>query len=150
MPHDARAVANEFITRAFDAYRPIDHLQTLKLVYFSHAWMLAIHDRPLVEQTFEAWKLGPVVPDLYHELKHHGWKPIYEPIKDVPDEDYDEYELNIIDQVSERYGKFSGTYLSALTHGIGTPWHQVWKPDKRNIRIPDKMIKDYYRAQLNG
>ncbi len=148
MPHDAGSVANELISRAVQADRPITPLQTLKLIYFSHAWMLALHDRSLVRQRVYAWKHGPVIPEVYHALKHHGWMPITEQIGSIAVEEYDDDELDIINQVSEIYGKFSGTYLSALTHGKDTPWDQVWKPDNRNILIPDDVIKKYYRAQL--
>ena len=150
MKHDARSVANELITRAIDADRPITPLQTLKLIYFSHAWMLAIHDRPLIKQRIYAWRHGPVVRDVYDALKRYGWRPIPERILGFSDDEFDDDELSIIDQVSEKYGKYSGTYLSAMTHARGTPWHQVWDPDKRNISISNNRIKDYYREQLES
>ena len=149
MSHDARSIANEFITRALESNRAITPLQTLKLVFFAQGWMLAIHDRPLIKQRFYAWKLGPVVPDVYHALKHYGWHPIFDPIDGVAAEEYDDYELNVIAQVFETYSKFSGTYLSALTHAKDTPWEQVWDPNKRNILIPNRLIKDFYVEQLH-
>ena len=149
MPHDARAVASEFINRAIDDGRPITQLQTLKLVYFAHAWMLAYHDRALVRQTFYAWRHGPVVPDVYHALKSYGWRPITERVGYVSNRPYAGDELEIIDMVHETYGKFSGTYLSALTHGVGTPWDQVWQEGSRDIVISNQSIKEYYLDQLS-
>lgn len=149
MAHRARAIANVLIQRSIDADRPITPLQTQKLVYFSHAWMLAINDKPMVVEQFQAWQHGPVIVDLYHALKHHGWQPVLELIQGVGASQLTSDEERIVVQVIDIYGKFSGTYLSALTHGRGTPWDQVWEPGKQGIVIPDKIIKDYYSAQLN-
>ena len=50
-----------------------------KLVYLAHGWHLAIHDRPLISENFEAWPYGPVEEDLYH---------IFKPYRDAPITDY--------------------------------------------------------------
>lgn len=149
MAHPARAIANELVQRSIDADRPITPLQTQKLVYFSHAWMLAIHDDAIINEQFQAWQHGPVVVDLYHALKHHGWQPVQEPISGVAWPRLSDEEERIISQIIDIYGKLSGTYLSALTHSKGTPWYQVWEPGEHNMVIPDETIKEYYRAKLD-
>ena len=146
MPHDARAVANHYIRRGVEAKRPFTQLQILKLVYYSHAWMLAIHDRPLIYQRVEAWTLGPVVADVYHALKHHGWRPIDDYIQGVPEANFDEAETDILEQVFDAYGKFSGMYLSVLTHAVGSPWHRVWESAARPKLISNDIIREHYRA----
>ena len=68
--HDDRAVANDLLRRAAPAdFTPVQ-LQTL--VYFAHAGLLAIHHRPLVRQEYQAWRFGPVLPDLYDSVRQHG------------------------------------------------------------------------------
>jgi len=47
-----------------------------KLVYFCEGWHLAVFGESLVQEQFEAWQRGPVVPDLYHSLKRFGANPI--------------------------------------------------------------------------
>ncbi len=41
-----------------------------KLVYYSQAWHLAWHRRPLFPETIEAWALGPVIRHLYDQHRH--------------------------------------------------------------------------------
>ena len=42
MEHDSRAIANQLIRRAHEAGRDITPMQTIKLVYYCHAWMLGL------------------------------------------------------------------------------------------------------------
>src|SRR5690349_17777324 len=56
----------------------ITNLEAQKLLYFAH--MIALGrskgHRPLVQGHFQAWDLGPVLPDAYHRAKIFGNKPI--------------------------------------------------------------------------
>lgn len=154
MEHDARSVANELIRRAHDAGRDITPMQVLKLAYYCHAWMLGLYHRPLLEQPIEAWRYGPIVPELYRSLRRYGGEPVRRPIDlesaGVTERPYDPSEVNIINQVSEKYGPVSGNDLSAMAHAIGTPWHQVWSKHRRDVVIPDPIIEDYYAQQLES
>ena len=152
MEHDPRSVANELIRRAHQDGRPINNQQTLKLAYFCHAWMLAIHHRPLLNTAVEAWEYGPIIPEIYHSLRRHGGERIRRPISldtyGVCEKTYDEQQTNIIDQVSEKYGYLPGRNLSTLANERGSPSHQVWKRWKRPAVIPDPIIEDYYAERL--
>ena len=139
--HDAREIANWFIING-DFLTP---LQIIKLVYMSHGWMLGLQDRPLFRQDVEAWKYGPVIPDVYHELKIYGNSPVEKPIKGVVKVNLEDIELDLIQQVNRLYGGFSGIRLSQITHADGSPWHQIWMKHKRSAIIPNELIKDYYR-----
>ena len=80
MEHDARSVANELIRRAHDSGRDINPMQALKLTYYCHGWMLGLYHEPLLQQAVEAWRYGPVVPEVYHSLRRYGGEPISRPI----------------------------------------------------------------------
>jgi uncharacterized phage-associated protein len=47
-------------------------LRVQKLLYYLQGWSLALRGRPLFEERIEAWKLGPVVPEVYHRFKSFG------------------------------------------------------------------------------
>src|SRR5687768_4006741 len=69
--HDARNVANEFLRQAKERGTKLTNMELQKLVYIAHGYSLAILDRPLIKQYVEAWRYGPVIPDLYHALRQY-------------------------------------------------------------------------------
>ena len=144
MSHDARAVANKLIEKACDTGQPLTPLQIIKLVYFCHGWMLGLYGRPLHRQPIEAWRYGPVIADVYHSLKSYGGNPINKKIRYVDEEDFDELEVDLIDQVYEAYGNLSGVRLSQLTHAPGTPWDHIWREFGQNAPIPNGLIQKHY------
>ena len=143
MQHDPCHVANYFINRSTEDGKPFTPLQVQKLVFFSHAWILAFYHKPLLEREFEAWGYGPVMPAIYHNLSYYGGGPVAGPIlaRETP---FDTHEENILAQVYDIYGKFDGLQLSAMSHTPGGPWDRTWKKYSRQAVIPDAMIEHYY------
>ncbi len=150
MAYDARSVANELIRRAHEVSQRITILQVIKQVYFCEAWMLGIHDRSMIRQDIIAWRYGPVIVSVYESLRGYGSNPIPLTILHVPEEEYKEDELSIIDQVHKVYGPLTGLQLSALTHQRGTPWHTTWRSWGRNAIIPKTLIRNYYRQKYEA
>ena len=72
MPHPAVIVANAVLYRAKLRGLAISHLKLQKLVFFTHAWRLAVHGVPAVDERPEAWEYGPVFNSLYYRLKGSG------------------------------------------------------------------------------
>ena len=104
--------------------------------------MLGLYGRPLLEEPIWAWQYGPVIPEVYYALRHYGGNPVTQPINCVISVEFDEASLDIITQVSEKYGKFSGIELSAMTHARGAPWEKAWHGFK--TVIPNHIIQSYY------
>ncbi len=94
MAHPAAAIANEFLKRAQAEGRQLTHMHMQKLVYIAHGWNLAVNNEPLIDEPFQAWDYGPVVPSLYRALREYGAGPVGRLIKvgDVFDT-YDETDL---------------------------------------------------------
>ena len=141
--HDARGIANILIQMGIQDGRPLTPLQVVKLTYLCHGWMLGLYHKPLSAQPAEAWKYGPVIPDVYHEVKVHGRKPITAPI-DFPQAELDSTESDLVQQVHKAYEDFSGIQLSQITHEPGTPWHKIWNEHGRNTIIPNSLIEEHY------
>lgn len=90
-----------------------------KLCYYSQAWTFTWTDKLLFEERFEAWKNGPVCPDLFY--KHQGKftvKP--EDINGDPDALTDD-EKESVDIVIRDYGYMQPYELRELTHKEA-PW----------------------------
>ena len=147
--HDARHIANALIQRGIRAARPRDPLQTIKMTYLCHGWMLGLYHRPMSKQAVEAWRYGPVIPVVYHGVKRYGRSPVVSPIE-IPflrraDAKFDPLEDDLIDQVFDVYAKFSGIELSMMTHTQGSPWYETYQEGK-NAVIPDSLIEEHFAA----
>ena len=111
-------------------------MQLQKLVYFSHAWHLALKQRALSAERVQAWRWGPVFPRLYHAVKKWGNGPVMERIEAflpsnsqrsgrweklrIPETDT--FAHLLIERVWEVYGDKSGLELSEITHQQEGPW----------------------------
>lgn len=146
--HDARAIANELIHHGVKAERPCDPLQVIKLTYLCHGWMLGLYRRPMSTQSVLAWRYGPVIPAVYHEVKRYGRNPVRALLRSG-DGGFDFQENDLIKQVFDVYGKFSGIDLSMLTHAEGSPWHQIWHREGMNATIPNDLIEKHFVGLSN-
>lgn len=145
--HSAIKIAKKLLDLSGSA-SDMTPMKLIKLVYIAHGWMLGLYGRPLISEDVEAWKYGPVIPEVYREIKKYGATPV----KELPEEysvALDSQEENVIQQVYEKYIKFDGLDLSAMTHAPGTPWHEVWHSAGYQTRIDNEKIKNYYR-KLSG
>lgn len=140
-------------------------MQVLKLAYISHGYTLAIRDgEPLFHDRIEAWKYGPVIPNLYHALKEFGDKPIprlyvcgtpvtSSLIKNRISELAEMLEAencSIIDRVIEGYGDCDGFQLSDITHSEGSPWDTCYVKGQWHTEIPNDEIQRYYEDKINA
>ncbi len=141
--HDARAVANTLILRGMAKASPRDPLQIIKLTYLCHGWMLGLYHQPMSAQPVYAWQYGPVIPEVYHEIKRYGRNPV-KSLLDCPDDNFDELELDLIEQVYDVYIDFSGILLSQMTHAEGSPWRKIWDTHGRNAIIPNDLIEEHF------
>lgn len=158
-PYSSLAIANEFIQRSLDSGRPITQMQVQKLVYLAHGWSLAGLGEPLVEDQFQAWEFGPVLPRLYAALRRFGRAPVNELLhwgSDTPfsfddngeaHEEITSEEAAVIDDVWETYGAYPAFKLSALTHLPDTPWHNAFEHG-RNRPIENEAIQRHFRELL--
>jgi len=102
---------------------PITVMKLQKVVYYSQAWSLVWDEKPLFESEVQAWRNGPVVPELYQA--HKGQFQI----ESLPGGDIDQLadeEKETIDSVLEVYGDKSSQWLSDLTH-MEDPWNHARK-----------------------
>jgi uncharacterized phage-associated protein len=152
-PYDATTVANRFIELAAEDGKRLTPMQLIKLSYIAHGFSLAINRYPLLNESIEAWRYGPVVPSLYRKLKAYGSggvdKAIAPFFSSLRAEQLDEDDAELIDAVYSKYGKFSGTQLSYLTHRPGTPWAVTYEPGVFGVDIDDTVIRTHYATMLS-
>lgn len=54
--HDARAVANHVLSRAWEMGFEVSQIDIQKICYFLHGHHLVEHGTPLIKTEFEAWE----------------------------------------------------------------------------------------------
>ena len=146
---DARIAADYLIDLGIQEKMPKTPLQIMKLLFFAHVLRLAAYGRPLSRTPFEAWKFGPVVRDVYHELKHHGRDEIDMHIfahNEVRDELNNE-QRSVLDQTYKDFGKIDGISLSHMTHWPDNPWSIAKKRGDGSL-LSDTEIEEYYKEYL--
>jgi uncharacterized phage-associated protein len=143
------AVANEFIKKAqAEGNHSLTNMKLQKLVYITHGFALAVHDKPLLDkEDVYAWQFGPVIKDLYDRLRFYGSGEVTQFLP-APHEVTDSSELELIDAVWQGYGHHSAYALSAVTHEPNTPWTNTWNETRFGV-ISNNMIRDHYKQILN-
>ncbi|MNE19310.1 hypothetical protein D3C87_988840 [compost metagenome] len=139
------SVADEILKIAKRAGKSLTPLQLMKLTYIAHGWSLGLYNKDLFNARIEAWKYGPVIPDLYRATKQYGRGNIPTDLIDVTSSSVDENTRKFLEWVFAGYGNLDGIQLSSLTHKSGTPWDQVYRDGVMKIEIGDDLIKDHYR-----
>ena len=124
---------------------PLDNLKLQKLLYYSQAVHLVLHDkRPLFPDPIEAWDYGPVVPRVYHKFKQHGLD-IIPSTGEQPVLQYDEQKT--VDIVIRTFGNMSGPELIDQTH-YEWPWRNAYRPTRPSNVISIDSMYEYFKENL--
>ena len=126
-----------------------------KLLYFCVGWYSVFADTDndwLIENDFEAWPYGPVIPRVYHSVSSYRDMPITKKIRDWNIHNrYNNKENSdeVIRQVLEKYGHFSDWQLSNITHLEGSPWSKTISESEGYIGaiIDRNKIKEYFKSR---
>jgi len=117
-----------------------------KLVYYAQAWHLVWAEEPMFKNRIEAWKDGPVCPDLF---KVHASHFKVSRIAGGNSEKLSRREKKTIQKVLKYYGKRTAQWLSDLTH-MEDPWMDARRDadpgERSNAEITHRAMHRYYSA----
>ena len=155
-PYRVGAVANFMLDTARKERVRVTHLKLQKLVYMAYGMSTLVLDKRLFREDIEAWRYGPVVPDLWHEFKAYRSRPIkgrsleYDPERDKITQPIidlkDSTTYSILDLTWVKYGYAEAGKLVSLTHAEGTPWDRTVKRHNGEYghRIPRDLIVSHF------
>jgi uncharacterized phage-associated protein len=128
--------------------KKISPMKLLKLVYISHGYHLGFTGNPLIGDSIQAWKHGPVIPELYHAIKRFGPSPVDPELIDLyAEQKVDDKTSGLVEKIWAAYGEMPATKLSAITHNEGTPWSKTWDGEYYKS-IDDRTIEKYYKELI--
>ena len=138
--------ASASITVCEDRDWTISNLELQKILYLAHMRHLGTRNLPLLRDNFQAWKFGPVISPLYHQVKKFGNKPIRrgffiaERNLTLPEHAQIHYITNLCRNISPGQ-------LVEMTHEPGGAWDLYFDQDVQNLEIPNNAIRNEYLAK---
>ena len=114
----------------------LTNLKLQKLLYYVQVDFLKQFNKVAFSNTIEAWKYGPVVPDVYRYYSDYGRNviTIKEPVFSL-----DTPQLKMVtDNVIEKKGQYTGIALMRMTHNEH-PWKKA--KEQSDKVITEEMIK---------
>lgn len=150
MAISAKQVANWFYERAQKEGKAPTVMSLLKWTYIAHGWHLEVFSEPLFSDEIQAWQYGPVIPSVYKAFRkqENGQTP-KSPIKCDAIE-FDDEVVRLLEEVWNKYSKFSAAQLSRITHEKDGPWDRATNIGGYYATIPNELIHAHYvekRAQ---
>lgn len=146
MSNKVSDVARYMIKCAEESGRPISNLKLQKVLYFLWKGYYRENNEYLFDDdSFFAWKFGPVVPSVYYEYFMFGAYPISNGLL----EPFNEGSLcpkvqQFIESAMKDYQDKSVAELIKQTHAKGGAWDRIFR-DRKGIKeiIPyEEIIKD--------
>jgi uncharacterized phage-associated protein len=159
--YPSQFIAYYFIKLALDDNNDtITPMKLQKLIYFAHGFYLAQFKDPLIQESFYAWKFGPVVIEVYNEFKIYGTDSIIDdqqfpsrhlPLVKIIEKIIEEPAKSFLSQIWENFKNYSELELSTFTYAGESPWDIVTGPFKDHIEIlpshiviPNYIISSYF------
>lgn len=151
-------VARYFITlndnECQDEKSDLSKLKIQKLLYYAQGYYLALYNKPLFDEKILAWQHGPVVKEVYKDLKPLNPKNNFIPT-DINKMEEDEIkklgknEKELIEDVFQLMGQYSAWRLRDKTHQED-PWRDNYKEGKKNTEIPLSDMKKYFSEYVEA
>lgn len=153
--YTALQIARYFIKKGMSEkdIAKLTNLKLQKILYYAQGWYLANFDKPLFDDTIEAWKYGPAIRTVYQEFQDSGSSILDVPVEKWEIDELDKKTKNFLDDVWEVYKKYSGSDLITLTHSE-KPYKDARKNiqegDYSNVEISQLSMQNFFKEKLNG
>jgi uncharacterized phage-associated protein len=120
-------------------------LKLQKIMYFAQGYYLVWKNKPFYYNRIEAWKYGPVIPQLYHYLKEYG-------SEDLCNHDLSTHTIDNIDSETKgflswiwtTFKDYKAIELVNITH-LHKPWIDGMK--RQDSLISNNDIQYYFKKK---
>ena len=133
--------------------------KALKLLYMLEEEAIKKTGIPFFNINFEAWKYGPVAPDVYSNLndkdnfKFNKYIKIVknkiQPVAEFSDDEFTDYEIKILEQLSNKYKNKPANYLTKKLHDKNSLWTKVYiKNSNKKMNMKELIKNDKLKLSL--
>jgi len=135
----------------------IGKTRMLKLIFLIEETVIKRSQVPFLGLPYYVWQFGPVQREIYKDLvsKQHPLFNKYISITqdndgksshikakvDFCNDEFSDFEIEIMNEIIRKYGNWSGKELVEETHKEGTLWKNI--VDKKNINFENKKHTNY-------
>jgi uncharacterized phage-associated protein len=141
-------IANFLLVECRERGDILTNLKLQKLLYYAQAWYLALQNKPLFAEDFQAWIHGPVLPSQYQRFKKFEWRPIIEEEISLPK--LNNEEIAHLIEIVNVFGTETASSLELMTHNE-KPWREARKglpADQHSTALISKeSMRLFYQAQ---
>ncbi len=127
---DALTLAKYIVSKCTTDQCPISNLQLQKILYYIQVDFLKRTEQPVFSDNIEAWKFGPVVPNVYYHFCGFGAMPI-ETNYEV---DLGMNTVSIDNIICEKRDKKPWDLVED-THADGKAWKKVFNNGEGNKKV---------------
>jgi len=121
----------------------LSNLQIQKMLYLAQMFHMGETGEPVFDDDFEAWKLGPVLPNVYQQAKIYGSKPVKSLFTNSRIEDGSK--RKILARTLAELPDHSPWKLVSITHWDGGAWAKHYSDGDRGSMIPKGDILAEYK-----
>ena len=134
----------------------ITNLKLQKVLYIAYGLHLCLFETRLFESQIQAWRLGPVIYDVYREFRDHGNNIITTTAKAIDPKTGEFFtpqidaEINpkAIDIACTTYGQERAWNLVDITHDTNSAWKKNYREGQNGIHIQDDDIRNEFEARI--
>ena len=118
--------------------KPASKTHLIKLVFIIEEISIKRYGIPFFDLRFDLWRLGPVSKDLFVELSDEpnllasyiakenvSDNSIVVPKKEFNDDEFSDLDIELLNEVSDRFKYCTATELINFTHRKNTPWYNT-------------------------
>lgn len=139
--HDAIKVANYILSFSENQLNnPITNLQLQKILYYVQGMSLRLFKKQMFSNEIEAWRYGPVIPDVYYWFNNNSSDAITGVSSEI--NDFMPQEIELINQVVTQLVYIDPWDLVRKTHSE-EPWKKNYYPGVNN-KISEYDMEEYF------
>ncbi len=125
----------------------LSNLQLQKLLYLADMNFVGRNGSRLIDEDFEAWDYGPVLPSLYHKCKAFGSKPVPDIFWGVPAISGTS-EAAALGLAWESLRTQTPGQLVENTHWSHGAWAKHYAPGAKGVKIQTGDMIDEFRRRV--